>query len=306
MNFKIESLPTLKDKIKQPPAAEADIIPRINSSALFIGASGSGKSTLLVNLLNRKEFLKGAFDRIFLFSPTGKSDDIQKHLELDDNDIFDDLTEAPDSLQQIMDSQRTLIETQGANKAPRYCIVYDDVIGDRDLMKSSQFVKSFIACRHYNLTTFLCSQSYTSVPRRCRLQATNIFYFKGSNSESELMAEEYSPPGFNKKAFLEILNFCTGDKYDFLHINKRVAFSERYRKNLDEIIELDKIDQDFFSKKKTSAKYFHQKPKTGKDEPEKCSEGDPGLGGCGDDSQKTSGEPAKKRRKADNTEGQSR
>lgn len=235
--YKIEALKTLKDKIKQPPAAEANVVPQINSAVLFVGATGSGKSTVLVNMLIRKELLGGkTFDRIFLISPTGKSDDVQKHLDLPEDDIIDNLREAPEVLEQIMDSQRELIIKDGAHKAPVYALVYDDVVGDRDLMKHENFVKTFIACRHYNLTTFLCSQSYTAVPRRVRLQAMNIFYFKGSNSEAELLAEEYAPPGMNKKDTLKMISFATGDKFNFLHINKRVPFEERYRRNLDEII----------------------------------------------------------------------
>jgi hypothetical protein len=236
-SYKIEPLKTLKDKIKQPPAAEANVVPQINSAVLFVGATGSGKSTVLVNMLIRKELLGGkTFDRIFLISPTGKSDDVQKHLDLPEEDIIDNLREAPEVLEQIMESQRELIIEKGAHKAPVYALVYDDVVGDRDLMKNEHFVKTFIACRHFNLTTFLCSQSYTAVPRRVRLQAMNIFYFKGSNSEAELLAEEYAPPGMNKKETLKMISFATGDKFNFLHINKRVPFEERYRRNLDEII----------------------------------------------------------------------
>lgn len=234
--FDIKPLKTLKDKIKQPPAAESDIVPRVTSAVLFVGATGSGKSTVLVNMLTRKELLGKAFDRTFLVSPTAKTDDVQKHLKVPDDDIIDDLTEAPDVLSQIMDSQRALIEEKGADKAPLYALIYDDVVGDRDLMKHENFVKTFIACRHYNLTTFLCSQSYTAVPRRVRLQAMNIIYFKGSNSEAELLAEEYAPPGLNKKATLALIDFATDDKYSFLHINKRVPFEERYRRNLNQII----------------------------------------------------------------------
>lgn len=238
-SFKIEPLSTLKDKIKQPPAAEQNVVPQINSAVLFVGATGSGKSTVLVNLLKRKELLGGAFDRIFLISPTAKSDDVQKHLEVDEDDIIDNLREAPEILDQIMESQRDLIIEKGAHKAPVYALVYDDVVGDRDLMKHENFVKTFIACRHYNLTTFLCSQSYTAVPRRVRLQAMNIFYFKGSNSEAELLAEEYAPPGMNKKDTLKMISFATGEEYNFLHINKRVPFEERYRRNLDEVIKYE-------------------------------------------------------------------
>jgi hypothetical protein len=253
-SYKIEPLATLKDKIKQPPAAKENVVPQINSAVLFVGATGSGKSTVLVNLLKRKELLGKAFDRIFLISPTAKSDDVQKHLDVNEDDIIDNLREAPDILEQIMDSQRDLIIEKGAHKAPLYALVYDDVVGDRDLMKHENFVKTFIACRHYNLTTFLCSQSYTAVPRRVRLQAMNIFYFKGSNSEAELLAEEYSPPGMNKKDTLKMISFATGDKFNFLHINKRVPFEERYRRNLDEVINYSVGDGSESKKRKLDAK----------------------------------------------------
>ena len=236
----IHPLPTRKDKIKQPTLAEANIIPRVNSSVLMVGASGSGKTTLLANLLTKKEFLGKAFDRVILISPTGKSDDIQKYLELPEEDIWSDMNEAADLLQPIMDEQDEIISEDGADKAPLIAIIFEDVIGDRELMKSPQFIKSFVANRHYNFTTFICSQSYTAVPRKCRMQAKNIFYFRGSNSETEKITEEYSPPGFSKKEFIQIIDYCTDEmKYDFLYINKNVPFAERYRKNLDVIIDLE-------------------------------------------------------------------
>lgn len=237
-SLKIEQIPTKKDKIKQPELCTLDIIPRINSSVLYIGSSGCGKTTLLANLLTRKDMLKGAFDRTFLISPTAHSDDIQKYLNLDPNDILDDLAAAPDMLQEILDDQRAAIESLGAHKAPLYCIVFDDVIGDRDLLKSDQFVKCFVACRHFNISTFICSQSYKGIPRKCRLQAQNIFYFRGSNSENECVVEDRCPPGMSKKQGLGLVDFATKEPYSFLHINMRCPFETRYRRNLDEVINI--------------------------------------------------------------------
>lgn len=242
MNLKIETIPTKKDNIKQPLLSERDIIPRINSSVLFVGASGSGKTTVLANMLTRKDMFKGSFDRIFLISPTAHSDDIQKYLNLDPNDIVDDLSEAPGLLQEVMDSQREAIQQNGADKSPLYCVVFDDVIGDKDLLKTSQFTKCFIACRHYNLTTFICSQSYKGVPRRCRLQAQNIIYFRGSNSENECVIEDRCPPGMHKKVGMQMIEFATKDPYSFLHINMRSPFESRYRRNLDEIININQTE----------------------------------------------------------------
>ena len=140
-----------------------------------------------------------------------------------------------------MEDQRDDIEDHGAAKTKQIAIIYDDVISHRDLMKSKEFVSSFVASRHYNFTTLLCTQSYTRVPRVARLQCQNLFYFKGSNSEMELLSEEFAAPGFSKKRMYNLINFCTGEKYSFLHVNRRVPFETRYRRNLNEIIVLDSV-----------------------------------------------------------------
>jgi hypothetical protein len=242
--WEILPIETRKDKIKNPPASEIHAIPRLGASVLMVGSSGSGKSTLLVSLLSETRFFMGAFDETIIVSPTCFSDDVQQALDLDPDNCIDDISQAPGIIGDLMSEQRDLIETKGAHKAPQVCLLYDDIIGDRDLLKSPEFVKSFIASRHYNITTFLCSQSWTSIPRRCRLQASNIFFFRGSASEAEKMCEEYSPPGFSKKRMLKLIDYATKDKFSFLHINLKVPHEERYRKNLGEIIVLDSIPED--------------------------------------------------------------
>jgi hypothetical protein len=54
----------------------------------------------------------------------------------------------------------------------------------------------------------------------------------------ELLAEEFCPPGIHKRKFLQMIDDATKEKYSFLHINMRVPHQERYRRNLDEILEI--------------------------------------------------------------------
>jgi hypothetical protein len=243
--FKIEKLETRKDDIKQPEAAQADVIPRLTSNCLFVGASGSGKTTLLVNLIKGKNFWKGWFDRVILVSPTAKTDDIQKeiheYIDDEDQDLITDLAAAPGRIQELMDEQRALIEELGADKAPQVLLIYDDVVSDKDLLTSDQFGKSFIMSRHHNFTTCLCTQSFTQAPRKCRLQCQNLFYYRGSNSEMELLAEELSPPGFTKAMMRLLIAYCTKEPYSFLHVNRRSPFEQRYRVNLDQVVDLDSV-----------------------------------------------------------------
>ena len=68
--YKIEPVKTSKDAIKHPKLSEESVIPKLCSSTILVGKSGSGKSVLLHNLMTRKEFFAGCFDKTFLISPT--------------------------------------------------------------------------------------------------------------------------------------------------------------------------------------------------------------------------------------------
>jgi hypothetical protein len=100
-------------------------------------------------------------------------------------------------------------------------------------------MRSFIANRHSNITTILLSQSFTKTPRVCRLQASNIMIFPASESEIDLLVDEYTPPHTTAKQFYELVKHATKDRFNFLHICTRVAPQERFRKNLSVILTID-------------------------------------------------------------------
>ena len=241
MSLKIVPLKTSKDKIKQPPLAEQGMIPKINSSTIFSGRSGSGKSVCMANLLTRDEFLKGWFDQCYLISPTGSSDDIQKQMGIPKDNVFTDVMEGIETVEEVLNDNRAIIEQVGADKAPKILLVYDDCVGDRDLMRHPMFIKSFIACRHYNCTTMICTQSYTRVPRVCRIQATNSIIFAASQDEVKIISETYCPARYSKREFAEIVNHATKDPYSFMYVNWAAQPSERYRKNFDTMLEMDRL-----------------------------------------------------------------
>ena len=89
--YKIEPVKTSKDAIKHPKLSEEGVIPKLCCSTILVGKSGSGKSVLLQNLMTRKEFFAGHFDKVFLISPTGEADDVQKALNVSPNCVFTDM-----------------------------------------------------------------------------------------------------------------------------------------------------------------------------------------------------------------------
>lgn len=240
-DLEIKKLKSSKDKIKQPPLAESKTIPKFGTSCILNGTTGQGKSTLLANLIADPRFFgtsKNSFFMKLLISPTAEGDDVQKELGIEEGCTISDLEAAPEILKEIMRMQKQSITDEGNDKAPQVAIIYDDVISDAAFMRSNEFIKSFIASRHFNFTTFVCSQSWTAVPRKCRIQASNIFFFAAPLSEVELLFNEYCPPKFNKKQFFALVDYATSEPYSFLYINKSVPMEERFRKNLDEIIDL--------------------------------------------------------------------
>lgn len=237
----IKPIDTSKNKVKISTYQKEHIIPKHPFRGILSGASGSGKSNLLINLLTKKEFYKNFFHVIFLISPTaGKLDDSYQALEKDKGKsrihIINNLD--PDKIQNIMNMNKEIIEEDGVHKAPRLLLVYDDVISDVKFMNTKAFRHSFIASRHYNASVIICTQRYNSVPRVCRLQANSIMFFRGTNSEELVLAEEYTPPSYSKKEFLEIIAYATREPYSFIFINEQAPREDRYRQCLHNILKL--------------------------------------------------------------------
>jgi len=257
--FTIVPFKTDKSDIKQRKIMDDKIIPSHPSSVIFNGRSGSGKTQLLVNLLCRPEFYGFSkektstshqsgepnhyFDEIHMFSPTaGVGDDLCKHLikyaGLKESNICNEFD--ADKITSILDKQATDIEARGMGRSKKVLILLDDVQSDQKFLRSKAILRSFIQNRHCNISTWLCSQSFTKTPRACRLQCNNLFIFPCSLSESKLLCEEFAPPKHTKKEFEAIFNHATDKRFSFLHINMRDSPKTRFRKNLDVVMELTK------------------------------------------------------------------
>ena len=228
---------TNKSKIKTTTNMNNGVICKHPASIIFNGKSGSGKSNLLLNLLTRPQFYKDYFDLIFFFSPSCKCDDLPKYLDLPEKRMFDTFDE--ENIQGIFDTQKDIIKENGIANSPKILIIFDDVQSEQKFLRSKIILTAYIRNRHLNISTWLCGQSWTKLPRACRLQASGIYFFPGSQSEMDHMIEEYTPPNCNKKKFEQILKYATKDKHNFLFINNQQPFEDRYRKNMTEIININ-------------------------------------------------------------------
>jgi hypothetical protein len=226
-----------KDYLKQPVLSLKNIIPRLLTSSLLVGRSGSGKSVLMSFMLDNTNMYKDVFELKLLISPTANTDDVQKMFGADE--VIDDLDEADGFLEKVMNLQKLKIEKFGSANAPKICIIFDDCVGDVKFLNSKSFTAAFVKARHVNFTVFCLTQQFKAIPKKCRLQTNNLFFFKSSDSETMAVVEDFCPPGYNRKRFMQLIHYANGDDHSFLYVNQKVRFSERYRKNFGEIIILD-------------------------------------------------------------------
>jgi len=212
---------------------ERNIIPVHPCSVLFNGKSGSGKTVLLSNLLSR--FYRGYFTKIYLFS--GSPDDIFDTLKITKK--FTDVKEWDSELGKILKKQESEAEKKGIQNTNRTLIIMEDIINHASWMrKSPYFTKLFVANRHYGVSTFITTQSWTRVPRACRLNCSAIYFFEGSDSELKLLTDEYCPSKLSKADFRQLVGYCWANRYSFLSIYTRLPVKTRFRCNLDIMLEI--------------------------------------------------------------------
>jgi hypothetical protein len=241
-DFKIEVIETEKNAIPQRGCVKSGVLPKFPSSVLFCGRSGSGKTNLLLNILTRKELLGNYYHTIIVFSPTaGKYDDTYKALNIPEENFVEDFS--PQSFENLIQVRKDLISEKGIEwvaKNSRVLIVLDDVIANRDFLQSQTALKLFALLRHYLCSIFILIQSYTKVPRALRLNCNATYIFPASQSEVEILKDEVCPAGLTKKQFEKVIEYATSEPYSFLSINNHTKPKERFRRNLDEIIDLEK------------------------------------------------------------------
>ena len=240
-DFKIQVIETEKSSIPLRGCMKSGVIPKFPSSVCLSGRSGSGKTNLLLNMLTRKDMLKDYYHYILVFSPTaGKYDDSYKALNIPEENFIEEFN--AETFENIIKARKDLIEEKGIKWVSQKCrvaIILDDVIANRDFLQSSTALKLFSLLRHYLCSIYIMIQSYTKLPRALRLNCNATYIFPASQSEVEVLKDEVTPAGLSKKQFEKVIDYATAEPYNFLSINNHAKPKERFRKNLDEIINLE-------------------------------------------------------------------
>lgn len=238
--YAIEVMDTDKSKIPQRQAAKEGIMPKFPFSMMISGSSGSGKTNLLMNLMTRTDLYGRFFHYIIVFSPTaGSTDDMYKALKIPAENFIRDMKS--EYITNLIAKRKARIEEKGiewVSKNERMCIILDDIIAERSFLESPDALKMFSMLRHYLCSIIVLVQSYNKLPRALRLQSRAVMVFPAQQSEIEVLLDEITPAGITKKDFERVIEYATGERYQFLYINRDAKPGEQIRKNLDDIINM--------------------------------------------------------------------
>jgi hypothetical protein len=242
MTYEIKPIDTEKSGIPQRPCQKDQVIPKHPFSMVVSGRSGSGKTCVTMNILTRKEMLKGYFHCIIVFSPTaGSTDDTYDILDIPEENYIRDFD--GDFLDNLIENRKALIEEKGikwVGKHSRVLLILDDIIANRSFLNSPGALKMFTLLRHYHCSIMTLIQSYTKLPRALRINANATIVFPSQQNEVEVLLDEVCPAGIKKRDFEKVIDFATEGKHSFLYINRHADRENQIRKNLDEIIDLNK------------------------------------------------------------------
>ena len=192
-------------------------LPRaLNFYWIISGVPGSGKTSQILNLLcKRGKMYNRKFDRIFLFSPSLSTMKDNPFEELDDDQVYTELSG------EIMENVLEAISDTGE----KVLFIIDDCVND--LKKSPQLqrlmCKVLMNRRHLcgfggSVSVIMTTQVYNKIPAPIRKCANYISLYATKNKRElmNLFDEVITIP---KEDFMNILNYTFKKKHDFLFLD---------------------------------------------------------------------------------------
>jgi hypothetical protein len=229
-----------EEEEEQGAASKLGIVPKISFRWIFSGPSASGKSNAARWILDK--FYRKVFDRVILLSPTAEIDPVWQKLKvLKKKDRITKMSMKP--IKALLREQEAEVKRMGKRRAKKVLVIYDDTIGDKSVINDPKFLVSFIRGRHFCVSCFVMTQSYTKIPRAVRLQATALSVFPSFRSEIERLYEEHGPYQLNKKEWFQLVQSAMSkndqEPYPFFFIDSTKPVEERYRRCLYTCLPID-------------------------------------------------------------------
>lgn len=224
---------------------------------LICGASGSGKTNILLNLIIKNLY----YNNIFIFSKSLKSDKKYEILRV----YFDEIKKKVDKLnktnaEDIKEGIKDKIEfnydlTDDVSKMPNIetlnkklynLFIFDDGVIEMQNNKSfSSYIKTlYTRGRHLNLSTIFISQKYdTFIPTIVRENCTHLIMF-GANQPMTTINSLRSILPYEFNDIRNLFKKNLSNSHEFILININAPEHKKFKKNLNEYINILNVDDD--------------------------------------------------------------
>jgi len=232
MSDKIPQIVPAKMKDYTIKQSRYDVVPRLPCRSLILAPSGGGKTVLLQSMI--LDIYRGAFDRIFIFSPSVNLDHtwvavkeyVEKEMhvfETDKEKFYFDTFDA-EALTKIIDLQSKIIQylkKNGKTKLFSILIIIDDFADNHSVSHHPLLNSLFTRGRHNSISTIVSTQKFRAISNIIRVNACELYVFRLRNySDLEAFLDEVSAI-YPKKTVLEIYNMATEQPFSFLYVNLR-------------------------------------------------------------------------------------
>lgn len=189
---------------------------------LIIGGSGSGKTQTFLNILHN---FSGTFQNIHLITKN-KDEPLYNYLA---DEIGKKGFEIHEGIQQAPDLDKF-------NKKEQTLVVFDDLVLEKNQYAIEEY---YIRARKLNCSVIYLSQSYYAVPLNIRRNLTYLI-IKRLQSLKDLYAilREYAL-GVDKKVLKKMYEDSTQTKQDFLLVDMEADAEHRFRKNFNDVFEIE-------------------------------------------------------------------
>lgn len=209
---------------------------------MMVGPKGSSKTTTILRLIygnNRKrgckdqntyhKFYRHYFDKIYVFSPTWSNDAKTARCKIPDDQIYEDVEDYEEIIQEILDGQEEDIREDGKDEADSILLIFSDLAGTKFYSNKKGILnKVAFNHRHYKVSVILDSQSLRQISAPFRNNLSGVMFFASISNRLEIkkILEEFIGQ-YNEKQARQILKYAfDGSLFNFLYLNfqKRTLF----------------------------------------------------------------------------------
>lgn len=191
---------------------------------IIAGNSGSGKTMTLLNLLYN---MPNTFENIWIITKNK------------DEPLYNFLADKmKDQSFKIEEGLENLPDLDKMDKEQNNLLILDDLCNESE-RKQKPLCDYVIRCRKKNCSFIYISQSFYQVPKLIRDNINYLILKQVSSMKNLTMICRECSLGIDKKMLKKIYDIATEKKEDFLLLDLEGKKDERFRKNLDEVFEIE-------------------------------------------------------------------